>query len=142
MPYSERLLRQHQGETSSSRRRPEESQGFIPATVIDRPAKSAAQLSNTFKEFATLDDVYAAAASNFSNTIVLASSSDESCSSSINVMAQDTSSPSCYSTETALAPGPYFLYGAKIHQAWKLYEDYLDSFMITTTPDDPLQPHK
>ena len=34
-----------------------------------------------------------------------------------------------------VAEGPYFLVGDELHEAWRLYPDYLDSFMTTVVPD-------
>ena len=35
-----------------------------------------------------------------------------------------------------LRPGPYFLCGQNVHQAWKLYADHLDSFSTCVVPRD------
>lgn len=35
-----------------------------------------------------------------------------------------------------LPPGPYFLCGKNIHQAWKLYPDDLDAFQTTVIPEN------
>ncbi|KAI0199400.1 putative amidase [Astrocystis sublimbata] len=39
-----------------------------------------------------------------------------------------------------LPPGPYFIREDSIHQAWKLYDDSLDAFVIPTIADDVLNP--
>lgn len=39
-----------------------------------------------------------------------------------------------------LPSGPYFIQGRSIHQAWKLYEDELDAFVIPTIPCDGFEP--
>ncbi len=41
-----------------------------------------------------------------------------------------------------LPPGPYFIRGKSIHQAWKLYEDDLDAFVIPTIADNVLSPKR
>lgn len=38
------------------------------------------------------------------------------------------------STDSILPAGPYFLQGRHVHQAWRLYPDELDAFMITVYP--------
>jgi hypothetical protein len=48
-------------------------------------------------------------------------------------------------TEPALAhdsipQGPYFTYTKSMHQAWKLYEDHLDAFVVPTIADDVANP--
>jgi hypothetical protein len=35
-----------------------------------------------------------------------------------------------------LPSGPYFLYGPNLYQAWRLYEDDLDSFTMGVIPED------
>ena len=35
-----------------------------------------------------------------------------------------------------LPPGPYFLQGQNLHQAWRLYPDYLDAFIFGVIPED------
>ena len=39
------------------------------------------------------------------------------------------------SPEDLLPPGPYFLYGNRIYEAWRLYPDFLDAFQITFMPE-------
>ncbi|KAL3419102.1 glutamyl-tRNA(Gln) amidotransferase [Phlyctema vagabunda] len=41
---------------------------------------------------------------------------------------------------THLPPGPYFLCGTSIHQAWKMYADTLDAFVITVVPEQLYNP--
>lgn len=35
-----------------------------------------------------------------------------------------------------LSSGPDFILGSTLHQAWRLYDDYLDTFISTIVPDD------
>ena len=42
----------------------------------------------------------------------------------------------------ALPSGPYFLRNNSIHQAWRLYEDNLDAFIIPTVPTDVITPNE
>ena len=39
-----------------------------------------------------------------------------------------------------LPQGPYFIHGKAIRQAWKLYEDDLDAFVVPTIVDDVTDP--
>lgn len=39
-----------------------------------------------------------------------------------------------------LPPGPYFLCGQNIHQAWRLHEDDLDAFVISVVPEQVKNP--
>lgn len=44
------------------------------------------------------------------------------------------------SLEKLLPSGPYFLQGQNIHQAWRLYPDELDAFIITVVPREVSSP--
>ncbi|CVK99416.1 related to D-mandelate dehydrogenase [Fusarium mangiferae] len=46
------------------------------------------------------------------------------------------------SSQGYLPPGPYFLCDDGIHQAYRLYEDTLDSFIFGVIPEDVLHPKK
>lgn len=42
----------------------------------------------------------------------------------------------------SLPQGPYFIHSPSIHQAWKLYEDDLDAFVVPTIADDAANPDR
>lgn len=44
--------------------------------------------------------------------------------------------------EINLPSGPYFVRGQSIHQAWRLYEDSLDAFVIPIIPCSSLSPER
>lgn len=45
--------------------------------------------------------------------------------------------------ESSLLPnGPYFLLNNRLHQAWRLYDDYLDAFVITCVSEDVEKPER
>jgi hypothetical protein len=46
------------------------------------------------------------------------------------------------SPPNVLPTGPYFLTQGNIHQAYRLYEDELDSFIFGVIPEDVLNPKK
>lgn len=46
------------------------------------------------------------------------------------------------SNSSTLPAGPYFLSQGQIHQAYRLYEDVLDSFIFGVLPEDVLNPTK
>lgn len=48
----------------------------------------------------------------------------------------DVTSTVIVTGDRELPPGPYFLCGANVHQAWKLYPDDLDAFQTTVVPRD------
>ena len=41
-----------------------------------------------------------------------------------------------------LPPGPYFLQSQNIHQAWRLYPDELDAFVMSVVPDSATYPSR
>lgn len=41
-----------------------------------------------------------------------------------------------------IAEGPYFLKGNNLHEAWRLYEDELCSFVSSVVPADAGDPHE
>lgn len=46
------------------------------------------------------------------------------------------------SSAVGLPPGPYFLHGPNLHQAWRLYQDYLDAFIFGVVPENALKPER
>ncbi|KAI1121626.1 putative amidase [Nemania abortiva] len=102
------------------------------------------ELGNLLKHFKEIDDVYE---EEFSHTLVVHPSSidaDTGASASLN------RPPGCStlynarasSNESRLPPGPYFLRGSSIHQAWRLYTDELDAFTFGVIPDDVFEPKR
>ncbi|KAF5530149.1 amidase signature domain-containing protein [Fusarium mexicanum] len=94
--------------------------------------------------FADVDDVYSPS---FSRAAVIRSSTEngvmgvlEDFKASGHFSAIYHVSPS--SSQGYLPPGPYFLCEDGIHQAYRLYEDTLDSFIFGVIPDDVLNPKK
>ncbi|KAI8628594.1 putative amidase [Xylariaceae sp. FL1651] len=92
--------------------------------------------------FASVDDVFSAS---FAKTIVLQTAKDISVD---EILAHFRS---CHNFSTVyhrvesvgvlkLPPGPYFLNQGSIHQAYRLYEDSLDSFIFSVVPEDVLNP--
>ena len=45
-------------------------------------------------------------------------------------------------TDSLIPSGPYFLYNSKIYQAWRLYEDDLDAFVVPIIPNHVKSPKK
>jgi hypothetical protein len=101
----------------------------------------ALQLIN---RFAQVDDVYSPS---FSRTAVIRSSSErgfmevlKKFEASGHFSAVYYVSPS--SSQDCLPAGPYFLCDGGIHQAYRLFEDTLDSFIFGVIPDDVLNPKR
>lgn len=85
-----------------------------------------------------VDDVYSP---EFAHNVVLTGSPEEldhewSTLISWNFSAVYTSDA------TDLPAGPYFLHGSEIHQAWRLYPDYLDALIFGVLPENVLQPQR
>lgn len=109
----------------------------VPATTITPVVVLTSDLLGSYaqklRDFEK-DDVYSVAFSQ--NLIVLCRDSE-----SIN-SAQSSLGPfsTVYyanpnSTSDGILPGPYFLHGSDIHQAWRLYPDHLDAFIFGVIPE-------
>lgn len=118
----------------------------IPAVVLT-PGGAVSSVDKALRlidQFASVDDVYS---QSFSGTVVLqiiigsdlggflAQFEASGRFSAVYHTAPSTSS-------NALPPGPYFLSQDSIHQAYRLYEDELDSFIFGVIPEDVLNPKK
>jgi hypothetical protein len=119
----------------------------IPAVVLTTgdAIDSVDKASTLVDRFASVDDVYS---QSFAQSVVLQSSigndsleqlfAEFKASDRFNAVYR--TSPS--SPPSALPPGPYFLVHGSIHQAYRLYEDELDSFIFGVIPEDVLNPKK
>jgi hypothetical protein len=93
--------------------------------------------------FDRIDDVFSKA---FADTIVLAHSGasgpDTDAATSLNHsgLSSTVMHSTLSSSATSLPPGPYFLCGSNIHQAWRLYPDDLDAFVFGVVPQNVLDP--
>ncbi|CAH0018141.1 unnamed protein product [Clonostachys rhizophaga] len=114
----------------------------IPVVLFTTNAvvPSATEVTGVIHRFADVDDVYAPT---FADTIVLQLDPsldaqrelgrfrDSGCFEAVYHVAP-TSPPN------VLPTGPYFLTQGNIHQAYRLYEDELDSFIFGVIPEDVL----
>jgi hypothetical protein len=118
----------------------------IPIVVITASdvTSSVDKTCALINRFATIDDVYS---KSFAHVIVLQSTIG---STSDKLFAQFKASgrfsavyhTALSSPSNALPPGPYFLVQGSIHQAYRLYEDELDSFIFGVIPQDVFDPKK
>lgn len=102
------------------------------------------ELIDLLRDYKTKDDIYM---DEFSLTLVVHHSS-----ANVGTMASTelTRPPGCLTVynaqtpynESHLPPGPYFLRGSSIHQAWRLYPDELDAFSFGVIPDDVFEPKR
>ncbi|KAF5561880.1 amidase signature domain-containing protein [Fusarium napiforme] len=125
-----------------------ESTGLDPIPVVLLPigdssssVDDALQLINRFAE---VDDVYSPS---FSRTAVVRSSSERSFMEVLKKLEASGHFSAVYhvspsSSQDCLPAGPYFLCDGGIHQAYRLYEDTLDSFIFGVIPDDVLHPKR
>lgn len=114
--------------------------GSIPVVVLTTSdaISSTDEAWALINRFASVDDVYSRS---FAHTVVLQSN---------ELVAQIKGSgrfSAVYhiapgSPANALPPGPYFLSQGSIHQAYRLYDDELDSFIFGVIPEDVLNPKK
>ncbi|KAK3984184.1 amidase signature domain-containing protein [Cladorrhinum sp. PSN332] len=112
---------------------------IIPFVVISpkNDRVSRLDITDAVSKFARIDDVFS---TDFLTGLVgVAGHRLEP--DAINDMQEiDTGRGSCWSVtniipvETDIVPGPYFLFGNAIHQAWKLYSDDLDAFSVAVYP--------
>lgn len=102
-----------------------------------------------FDTFRRVDDVFSG---DFTSTIIIQNIAESTGGASIEQVAQDipTNLPGTEkiwawkigSVDQLLPPGPYFLVGGNIHQAWRLYPDNLDSFITTVIQDNLTDIHR
>ncbi|KAI1366286.1 putative amidase [Xylaria arbuscula] len=121
-----------------------DSEIWTPAVLltIQHAGFGLAQAQKALEDFIRQDDVFN---EDFCSTAILQPREDMDI---VGVTARLTgSSPfqNIYTHKPApdrnpLPSGPYFIRGKSIHQAWKLYEDDLDAFVIPTIPDNVFKP--
>lgn len=103
-------------------------------TVQEFPEKITHQLDL----FQQADDVYSP---EFAHSVVITGSLEELDHGRSTLLSQHFST--VYTSDALnLPPGPYFLHGTNIHQAWRLYPDYLDAFIFGVLPENALQPQR
>ncbi|PNS16061.1 2-oxoglutarate dehydrogenase, mitochondrial [Sphaceloma murrayae] len=103
---------------------------------------SVTHVKEALEDFARRDDVYSDA---FASTLILQPEYDVDIEDTIERVSRDTSFAQVYSYRPStqdgrLPAGPYFIRSGSIHQAWRLYEDNLDAFIIPTITDGVLNP--
>ena len=110
-----------------------------PIVVISTTnAIQVGDIISTISNFAKLDDVYA---EEFGKSLVLQSVADSDNSRIIQVLRLSNRFTAIYTSEAEssdhlLPSGPYFLQDDQIHQAWRLYADDLNAFVLTVIPND------
>ncbi|KAF5575341.1 amidase signature domain-containing protein [Fusarium pseudocircinatum] len=123
-----------------------ESTGLEPIPVvllpIDNSPSSVNDALQLINRFADVDDVYSPS---FARTAVIRSSSERGLNEVLKKFEASGHFYAVYhvspgSSQGYLPPGPYFLCDGGIHQAYRLYDDTLDSFIFGVIPDDVLNP--
>ncbi|KAH6694856.1 putative amidase [Leptodontidium sp. MPI-SDFR-AT-0119] len=129
----------------------------IPAVLLSLQcaAQDRQHLCSTTQRFDAIDDVFT---SGFTSNLILQSCRhnsrngdgslpfDFNSPSSAHETCQFTGDSSrIYASEVDSCPdllpaGPYFILRGQIHQAWRLYEDVLDAFVVPVAPENPLTP--
>jgi hypothetical protein len=106
-------------------------------------ANTVPEVVKQIERFGQIDDVYSG---QFSNTLVLQTNPTNAFTSLMTQLNSSGQFSSVYranaeSWTSVLPPGPYFLQGQSIHQAWRLYPDELD-FSFSVIPEDVWAPAK
>ncbi|KAI9656533.1 MAG: hypothetical protein M1821_004740 [Bathelium mastoideum] len=116
---------------------------WMPAVVLSVKYSEygLSHVAEALEHFALKDDVYS---DDFNATVVLQSVRGLDTSAIAERLKKGNTIRSVYARDVAsndfLPSGPYFIQGKTIHQAWKLYEDDLDAFVIPIIPDDVYKP--
>ena len=98
-----------------------------------------------FKQFETSDDVYSEVFSR--HVIVQAGNAEIRALRQVETLIgtgsfEDVAFLSKSYSGARLPPGPYFVRGCSIYQAWRLYTDDLDAFSVAVVPEDLLSPDR
>jgi len=101
------------------------------------------RIASQLNSFGRIDDVYSKA---FADTVLVVHTGASDVETA-KVASLDSSSlgPNVFhfasnASVASLPPGPYFLRGSNIYQAWRLYPDELDAFIFGVVPQDVLNP--
>ncbi|KAI1357319.1 putative amidase [Xylaria arbuscula] len=105
---------------------------------------SQSELTDYLNNIGSLCDIYN---EEFAQTLIIHHSSAELYPNSLIPANKPPDCENVYnghpaSEEVHLPPGPYFLRGSNIHQAWRLYTDELDAFIFGVIPDDVFEPKR
>lgn len=111
---------------------------------VEDAAFSLEHAQKTLDAFGHQDDVFS---DDFKSVAILQCSQDVALSTVAARLAESRHFQAVYTnapgdTHDRLPQGPYFIQGQSIHQAWKLYEDDLDAFVVPTIADDPANPSR
>jgi hypothetical protein len=112
--------------------------------TLRQPHVTDDTIGDTLSRFQAIDDVYSPA---FDDVLVLQTwgpsvDSDSSWQSFKSSLFNDTEYLEHKSADDLLPEGPYFLNSQSIHQAWRLYDDTLDAFVVPVVPEDAKAPEK
>ena len=118
-------------------------QEILPTTLIrvNDSLKSLDDVLSLLLRFKDTDDVYS---DHFQDHLVLQAPAGQQHAQMLITTLQKTLyfKHIFQASESNLPPGPYFLSEDGIHQAWRLYEDNLDAFIIPTIPESVTAPEK
>lgn len=101
-------------------------------------------IGDILSSFQATDDVYTRA---FDDVLILqtwAASGylDNSWDSFNSSLFNNTAVHQAPSADALLPEGPYFLDTDRLHQAWRLYDDVLDAFVVPVVPESATKPEK
>lgn len=97
---------------------------------------------STLSKFAELDDVYTEEFGNSLAIQTVANSGDLFITLNVQLIKRFTSVriSEVESEDHLLPSGPYFQQDSRIHQAWRLYPDDLNAFVLTVIPNNVRSP--
>ncbi|KAI1129070.1 putative amidase [Nemania abortiva] len=120
------------------------SESWTPAVLlsVQDPGFGLEHAQKALDDFSRRDDVFSV---DFSSTLILQSGQDVNIFGVAARLVESGIFRTIYISEqdhkhTSLPSGPYFIQGQSIHQAWKLYDDDFDAFVIPTIVDDVFNP--
>jgi len=127
-------------------------EGIVPAIALhlDDPRVELKTIQNAFARFKSVDDVFSDAFV-FGSTIYAQipadiSDSSPSVADAVSDFLREKSSQLVFSNasrgDPRLSEGPYFLKDGEFHEAWRLYEDTLFSFVTTIVPAEKGDKHE
>jgi hypothetical protein len=105
---------------------------------------SQAAILDLLRRFSDEDDVYS---DHFKKSLVVQAANDTVTEHVLDQIKSAKVFQNVYTSRAgshaeALPSGPYFVSGGNIHQAWRLYEDTLDAFVITVISDESRSPSR
>jgi hypothetical protein len=110
----------------------------LPIRVLVVPASALRSLQSTIENFFKIDDVVSPAFLRDASIIVPSDTHTADHEIECNFPDESWRPQQVFRSAfiSEVPPGPYFLVGKRLHQAWRLFPDHLDSFVCGVVPND------